>query len=343
VNASLTIFTAIWNAIVLPIQAAEQPMVAALQTYVTTWFALAVAAYIVALLLMAAFSPSESDATLLFRQIFLAGIVWSIAATAAGTNLWVTGLINGAINSVSTAIAGTFGGAGAVLGATTFDKMGTQLFAVGLAVAENVPGYAIVRGLVIGCMVDCYAVLSIGAVAVMFVIYMISNVILQFVLGFSPLFVAFYMFQFSRFLFDGWLRVVIAAALMQVFIVALLTLFLTVLTTLITSLTTGIHGGGTLASPGGDIAAALYVLLVALAMTGIFAFIAVYLAMLAMSISGGAHASFSRKPSVPGMGSGGGGGSSGGGGGGSGAASTMPAAPPAPRNYAFQRSIGSDS
>ena len=96
------LFTTIWNILVPPIQSGETAIIAALQAYVTTWFALAVGVYLMAILLMAALNPSEADATLLFRKAFLAGVVWSLAATTAGFSTYITGFTNGAVTSVST-------------------------------------------------------------------------------------------------------------------------------------------------------------------------------------------------------------------------------------------------
>jgi type IV secretory pathway VirB6-like protein len=346
-GVSITFFQLLWTNLALPIQASEQPIIAALQGYVQGWFSVAVGAYLIAILLMAAFNSSEADATLLFRQAFLAGVVWSIAVTAAGTNTYVTGLVGGFINGVTTAIAGVFGG-GTVTNAQAFDKMATQLFAIGLVVIKNVPSYAIIRGIVMGILVDMYTIMSLIAVAVMFLIYFISAVMLQFLIGFSPIFIAMFMFPFARQFFDGWVRSVMAAALTQIFIVGLLTLFLTVLSTLLTSLSAGLNGGSTASQIGEDVARELYVLVLAGAMAGIFAFLAVYVARLAQGVSAGAHAQFAKIPGRRKNGGGDsnreGGGSSGGsaggsvgggaaGGGGSGGGAAQ-------RQYAFTRSVG---
>jgi type IV secretion system protein VirB6 len=343
------LFTTIWNILVPPIQSGETAIIAALQAYVTTWFALAVGVYLMAILLMAALNPSEADATLLFRKAFLAGVVWSLAATTAGFSTYITGFTNGAVTSVSTSIAGAFGGT-PITSAGAFDSLATQMIAVGGVAMKHVPWYEIVRGLGTFLICDFFILAALIMIFVMFLVFMLSSIMLGFLSAFGPLFVACYLFPMSRRFFDGWLGTVVTAMVMQVFVVGITTLLSLVVASIIQPIMTTMKSGD--AAPGGDLFTQLVAVITLLMTVAVFLFLTVYLARLAMSIGGGAHAQFVKLPGRRppggggssgggGSGAGSGGGSSGGGGGGAGVAAAGVGA--AQRSYAFTRTVGGAS
>ena len=340
-TGNFTWFTMFWNLLAVPIQNAEQPITAALQGWVLGWFSIAVGAYLVAILLMAALNPGSESSTLLFRKVFLAGAVWSIAASSAGFAIYVAGFILGLVNGISNAIVGLFGGA-AVTSASAFDGAANQLIAIGVVVWGHIPKYGYVDGFLLGGILLFYFLAAVIVVGFLFLLYLLSNVILGFLIAFGPIFVACFMFPFARRFFDGWLGVVMAAVVTQIFIVGLMTMFISVLTAFVAHSTVGLSGGG-----GANIVNEAIALIVLIAVCGLFVWIGYHLASLAQSIASGAHAQLSTMPigRPRGAGGGGGGGSSGGGGGGSGGGEggMSLALAPAPRPYAFQRSIGSGS
>jgi type IV secretion system protein VirB6 len=341
------LFTTIWNILVPPIQSGETAIIAALQAYVTTWFALAVGAYLIAILLMAALNPSEADATLLFRKAFLAGVVWSLAATTAGFSTYITGFTNGAVTSVSTAIAGAFGGT-PITSAGAFDSLATQMIAVGGVAMKHVPWYEIVRGIGTFLICDAFIFASLIMIFVMFMVFMLSSIMLGFVAAFGPLFVACYLFPMSRRFFDGWLGTVVTAMVMQVFVVGITTLLSLVVTSIISPMMATMKSGD--AAPGGDLFTQLVAVITLLVTVAVFLFLTIYLARLAMSIGGGAHAQFAklpgrRPPGGGGSSGAGSGGGAGGGGGGAAAGAGVAAAGvgAAQRAYAFTRTVGGAS
>lgn len=334
------LFTTMWNILVPPIQSGEAAIIAALQAYVTGWFALAVGAYLMGILLMAALNPAEADATLLFRKAFLAGVVWSLAATTAGFSTYITGFTNGAVTSVSTSIAGAFGGT-PITSAGAFDSLATQMIAVGAVAMKHVPWYEIVRGIGTFLICDAFIFCSLIMIFVMFMVFMLSSIILGFVAAFGPLFVACYLFPMSRRFFDDWLGTVVTAMIMQVFVVGITTLLSLVVTSIISPIMTTLKSGD--AAPGGDLFPLLVAVITLLVTVAVFLFLTVYLARLAMSIGGGAHAQFAKLPGRrPGGAGGGGSGGGSGGGGGGGAAGGGGGGQP-PRSYPFSRSIGGAS
>jgi type IV secretion system protein VirB6 len=342
-TAPFTLFTTIWNILVPPIQGGEAAIIAALQAYVTTWFALAVGVYLMAILLMAALNPSEADATLLFRKAFLAGVVWSLAATTAGFSTYITGFTNGTVTSVGIAISGAFGGT-PITSAGAFDSLANQMIAVGGVAMKHVPWYSIVRGIGTFLICDMFIFGALIMVFVMFGVFMLSSIMLGFVAAFGPLFVACYLFPMSRRFFDGWLGTVVTAMIMQVFVVGITTLLSLVVTSILQPILTTLRSGDS--APGGDLFPLLISVITLLVVVAAFLFLTVYLARLAMSIGGGAHAQFAKLPGRRPPGGGDGGNSGGGGGSGGGSAIGGGAAAgggTAQRAYAFTRTVGGAS
>ena len=169
---------------------------------------------------------------------------------------------------------------------------------------------------------------------------------LGFVSAFGPLFVACYLFPMSRRFFDGWLGTVVTAMVMQVFVVGITTLLSLVVASIIQPIMATMKSGD--AAPGGDLFTQLVAVITLLMTVAVFLFLTIYLARLAMSIGGGAHAQFAKLPGrrPPGGGGSSGGGSGGGAGGGGAAAGAGVAAAgvgAAQRAYAFTRTVGGAS
>jgi TrbL/VirB6 plasmid conjugal transfer protein len=341
-SGSFTWFTLFWTLVAVPIQAAETPIVSMLQSWVMGWFQLAVGAYLIAILLIAAWSSDQSTGQLFFRQLFLAFIVYTIAATAGPFDTWVSGLALGIVNGVTTAMSGVFGAPG-VISSQTFDGAANNVLAMGIVVMKHVPKYSFIQGILLGLFVDVYAIVGMLAVGWLFLIYLVSSVFLGFLIAFGPVFVACYFFPFTRKFCDGWVRTVVAALVTQIFVAGLMSIFVLVITQFITQLSANMSGGGGGAT-GGDIMNEVVNLLVMLAVFVMFVFLGFYLSRLAQSISGGAHAAFARVPSLRNpfrggdKGGGGGGGNRGGGGSGQAGSGSQ-----APRQYAFNKSVGGSS
>jgi len=188
-------------------------------------------------------------------------------------------------------------------------------------------------------------IVSVVIIGWLFLLFLLSDVILGFVISFGPLFIACYLFPFTRAFFDGWVRAVVAALLVKIFITALMTLFTVVMMTFVGTVTgTFSTTKGSGAVPG-DIATEVVNLVALAAVCSLFGFVGFEMSKLAQSIAGGAHARFQKLPSLPRFGGDRESESSRSSGGGtqrqiSGPASGAGAEPP-PRQFAFDHTVGS--
>jgi hypothetical protein len=115
-------------------------------------------------------------------------------------------------------------------------------------------------------------------------------------IAFGPLFIACYFFPFTRRYFDGWLSVVVASILTQIFVVGLLSMFLNVMTQVIrnAAVATGTVAAGQLGS--GSTAGQALLLLVATVVCTSFTGLTGFLAYVAAKIAGSGFHSEWRDP-----------------------------------------------
>ena len=324
-----------------PIQAAETPIVSMLQSWVMGWFQLAVGAYLIAILLIAAWSSDQSTGQLLSPTVL--GL-YRLHDRRHGWTLRHLGVRSGARDRQRRDDCHEWGvrrAGGHIV--TDLRWSGEQRAGHGhrgheacteIQLHPRDPAGA-VRGRLRDCRdVGCWlAVPDLPGLELFF----------GFLIAFGPVFVACYFFPFTRKFCDGWVRTVVAALVTQIFVAGLMSIFVLVITQFITQLSANMSGGGG-GAPGGDIMNEVVNLLVMLAVFVMFVFLGFYLSRLAQSISGGAHAAFARVPSLRnpfrGGDKGGGGGGGNRGGGGSGQAGS---GGQAPRQYAFNKSVGGSS
>lgn len=266
-----------------PITNALGQLTVALQGWVGPKFKICVLAYFLATLLIAAWSADETAFHKFFRQLFLASIIYSLAVTAADFNHYITGGFDGIINGVSTAISGIFGAVAP--GANTadlFDKIGVKSLAVGVATFKSLQWYS-PKAWILGLCIVAYWILTIGTLIVPFVIYLSSLLVTKFVIAFGPLFIVCRFFPFTRFLFDGWLGVVMGGVLTQILTVGWVAVFNLVMTTNLARIQAGIS------TNADDVVGLVMAMLLAWALTAIFASMTSICALVAVRIASGAH------------------------------------------------------
>ena len=265
-----------------------------LQSWVMGWFQLAVGAYLIAILLIAAWSSDQSTGQLFFRQLFLAFIVYTIAATAGPFD--TLGVRSGARHRQrrdDRHERGVRRAGGHIV--TDLRWSGEQRAGHGHrgheACTENT---ALSKGILLGLFGDRVTIVGMLAVGWLFLIYLVSSVFLGVLIAFGPVFVACYFFPFTRKFCDGWVRTVVAALVTQIFVAGLMSIFVLVITQFITQLSANMSGGGGGATRGYIIKEDLNLHLM-LADIVMFVFLwLLSLSRLAQSISGGAHAAFAR-------------------------------------------------
>lgn len=336
------LFEFIWQHVVVQIQNATAGLIGALQGYVGPQFTASVTAYLVVRLLIACYS-SESDAwQVFFRNLYLAGILYTLATTAGAFQFYVTGLMNGLVNGITTAIGGVFGAPGTIT-AQSFDHIAVKVFAFGASFFKDV-GYMPSKAWLVAALVPFYWLFSLGGIAVIYVVYLAGAVVTNFFESFGSLFIALYFFPFTRKYFDGWLSVVVGGMLTQIFTIGWVVIFITSLGNMMTTIQA--QNSGNVVN---DIATSALLLILSWAFINIFAAMTGLSAYAAVRISGGIYMQISRSdlslnpashhqaanqnvqpPALPAPGGGG-------------QDAALPGAGAPARDYAFNRNVGSAS
>jgi type IV secretory pathway VirB6-like protein len=281
-----------WNAVTGPMQTASTALIGDLQNWTTGWFVKLVPAYLVVLLLIAMWSSQEAVALRFYRHVLLAAIVYMFIATLDTYNYYVTGVVNGTLSGMTAAVTGAFGAAQSPPQA--FNDMAVRYAAIGDAVYKAIPDYSL-KGVGLTFVVALYDVLVQGAVWLIFVLYLCSYILTNYVVAYGPIFVAMFFFEQTRPFFDGWFRAIIAGMLTQTFLVGDLALMATIMTNLLHAIGGEINPTAAFAADG-DIGFLLWDLMGSFGLLVLFVVIALLSVYLAVSISGGAHAQLARVP-----------------------------------------------
>ena len=162
-----------------PVDAGGAPLVTALMAKVGPWFKACALAYIVIMMLIAAWSNDSAAETKLFKALFLAGIIYTLTSSNAAYQYWIVETIQGFINGISQAIAGAFNQGAPITADSATMPIGTRAFAVGLAVFKNLPTWSF-KAIPLGLAVIVYWFLSYGAIVVMFSLALVSRVGMSF-------------------------------------------------------------------------------------------------------------------------------------------------------------------
>ena len=282
------IFDLIWQNIAIPVDAATAGMVNALASWVGRPFRLAVVAYLIIILLIAAWSSDEAAFQKFFRQLWLAAVIYTLASNADSFNYYVTGVVHWTVDSIAVAIGNVFNHA-APVSADGFDAIGSRAFSVGLAVFKNLPWYSW-KTVPLGLLVVAYWFLSFTAIVIMFSAYLVSYVATDFLIGIGPVFIALFFFPFTRRWFDGWLRNLMAGLLVQTFTVSLGAMFVAVIGVVLRQAATGLVGTKLGELDGGVVIGEMMMLVVTALACLIFAILSGVLVVVAANIAGGIHA-----------------------------------------------------
>src|ERR1700722_12352536 len=292
-TVAFALCTAIWNGIVVPIQNGTAALSAALEGWMHGQYPAWIGAYILIMMLMAAWRADNDAFMRMMRTAFLASVLFALCSNATTFNFYVSGLAHGVVNGISGAIANSFGGGESTITAGTFDTLATKAFAVGAKVFSVIPWYSL-KGLALCIPVVGYWFVSLGCIAVMFGVWLVANVVTEVMIAFGPVFIGIYAFPLLRPTSVGWLRVVLSGLITQIMLVGTLAIFLTVLTTTLGSvvgLTNGLgaavaNTANTPVAGEGDIAGSVYVLIFSGAACFLFLFIIWEIVKLGQAIAG---------------------------------------------------------
>lgn len=343
------IFALIWTNLAVPVNGATVQMINSMIGVIAPRFALLATAYMIMMIMVLWLAPDENSVLSFLKQIVVASIIYTLVTNAATYDYYVTNLVQGTVNGVSTAIAGAFN-QGGPLNANSFDIIGTRAFVVGLAVFKNLPWYS-PKLVPLGFCCAIYWFLAFAAITIMFSIYLVSYMATAFLIGVGPIFVAMYFFPYTRGWFDGWLRNLMTGVLVQIFSAALGAMFVFVIGNVLNLMATGLAGTAIGQVDGGVVIGEIMMLVVTALACLVFGILSFMMLRVAESIAGGVHSEVSRLSSIAqGKAAAGGGGAragggrsdaAAGGGGGGAAPSGAASAGAPPRAFAFNSTVGS--
>jgi hypothetical protein len=334
-------FAAFWNATALPITAGSQAIIGALTGWVNGWFAAAVGAMLIVLMLQSAWTlGAENPWPKYFHVLWLGSLVFWISAHPTTYNSWIVGPFHGVIFGVSRALTGIFGAGSIPVTAGSFDTVALKMSAIGFKVFTNMPWFSW-KAVVLAGLAIIYVVMVYLSIGILFLFYLCAFVVTEFCLALGPLFVAAGFFPLTRPFFQGWFKATAGASLQQIIIVAVMALFEAVLANIMNA---GISAFG--GADGGDFAAQTVLLVFGMVAGALLVFLCYELLKLAVLIAGSGSTAmlprwqqFMPSPSNPSGERAGGGGSSGN----TSAGSTSPVAISPSRQHAFTRTVGSAS
>lgn len=213
-----TIFETLALEIQQPLLAMVDAMISALTGPVGQVFRAGVVVMLAWLMLKAAITGgSGNPISDLEGKLILSGAVFILASQGAVYHTYIADLFLQKMGQEISALIG--GGSGAISG-QTFDKIYNTAYVAGLATYKALSWTDI--GLQI--LVVVYWLVALLAIGLGFLIWMSSYVLLALFIGTGPLFVAMYPFGALKSISERWLGAVIAAIILQVFVVALLTI-----------------------------------------------------------------------------------------------------------------------
>ncbi len=134
-------FSGLWNAVAVRIQGSTGQLITALQAWVGPSFQLSVLAYLIITLLIAAWSSDDAAFQRFFRHLWLAAIIYTLAATADGFQTYIQGFANGLTTDISRAVAGIFGVTRNIT-ANSFDVIAVKMFDKGGTVFNALQWYS---------------------------------------------------------------------------------------------------------------------------------------------------------------------------------------------------------
>ena len=168
----------------------------------------------------------------------------------------------------------------AINGGSQFDDVWNQAYTSGLMVYKNLPSLSF-KGALLSLLVFAFWAVALAAVAIGFLMFLASHVLMALLIIVGPIFVACALFEASRQYFVGWLSTCISTVVSQVLVVALMSLMIRIETSELSRLSPASTG----ANEVGQIGALLGVA----ALLGICAWLARQIPSVAVGIAGGAY------------------------------------------------------
>jgi type IV secretion system protein VirB6 len=159
-------------------------------------------------------------------QMIKAALALYLAANLAGYNQYVRDLLLTDLpTEITSRIAAVFGGN--AITTSIFDKAWNMAFVAGLKALKSLSFWDGAAAAGIAVVAVCFLVAAALALAVMFVIWLLSFIFLALLIAVGPLFVGLFFFPLLRGVFDGWLGSVLTNIILQIFVATMLAILLT--------------------------------------------------------------------------------------------------------------------
>lgn len=206
--------------------AAVRQIALTMATAVRTPLTLAVTLYIGALAAMELYAPASDPIFGLFRRIIRSVIVLAAAGAASYTDVVATLFMATLPNELTATVTNATAAQG--LAPQAFDKVFSAGYAAGVAVWMSSVGFFSTTGIGMVFLIGAYWILSAICVAVAFLIFTASHILIGLLVATGPIFVCFLLWPYTKRFFDGWLSALLASVFVQVMIVVLLSILMDV-------------------------------------------------------------------------------------------------------------------
>ena len=275
---SMTIFAWLFGVIGAPVTSSVNGIIEALSGYATPILKYAIIAYVAGRMIVIAYSPEAEPLGTFLKTLMKCAIAYWVVANASVYNEYLGTLF---LSTIPKEISGVIAGAAGtpVVGGGAFDALWNKAYAAGLAVMKDLPwGF---KTIAIGAGIVGYWIIAIGCIALGFVVYLASLVLLALLIAIGILFAALFPFAGTRGYFDRWVSACLSMILLQLFVVTLLSMVIQAVNTALAAIATGV---------GGDPLDEFKMLLGASVLFIVSAAIAKQLPALAVACAGGVYA-----------------------------------------------------
>jgi type IV secretion system protein VirB6 len=281
VDVNWTLFQTVYASVDLPLTNAVAGVLDALTGYLNPIMIAMLTAYMMFTGLRMALAPNGMPMQTMMMDVVRGAIVVTLVGNASNFNQWIGTLFLTTIpNEIGQAINGPLGSGLPVNGGQQFDAVWNASYKAGLIVYDNLPSVSL-KGVFLSLCVFLFWGAALAAVAVGFLMFLASSVLMALLVAIGPIFIACALWSGSRAFFSGWIASCVSTLTAQVLVVALMSLMFQVETTELAR----IANSPTNANEVGQIGSLLGVA----ALLGICALLANQIPAVAVGIAGGAY------------------------------------------------------
>ena len=270
-------FANIYTGISTPIEGSVDGLIAALSAYLSPITLALGVVYIAGTAGAALVTPGRDVVHGFIGNMIRVAAVYFIVSSAANFNQYFgTIFLTSLPAEIGNAVSGATGAH--VLNGGAFDTVWNKAWTAGLAVYKSIPWT--LKGVALSMMIVVYWTMGILTIGLGFMIYLGCHISLVLVVGLGPLFVTCFLFPATRRFFEGWIAGMVSLVLTQVLATALLSLLVATENTTISQI----------AADGSDnIMLQFQMLLYAMVLFALCAWIAVQVPGIARGIAGGVY------------------------------------------------------